>query len=187
LSFINESVSLGFIVLAVDLNSARLKSTRNSIHNHYGKNTPIVCVVPKQSNANEVKISKDICPIVKGKDTVTSLINTGFKHGHKDWNIVVTEGVWVRPNLIRKYEKFLEDEKDIFFPVVASYNVQGIPTKIFNCFWDCTLDGIMIHQKTFKEIGEFDDGDLERSRLIWAANALEKGCKLKPILGARLN
>ena len=181
----NKSISLGFIILASDLNIGRLKSTRNSIWNNYGK-VPIVCVAPKNVSTIEYKEAKELCDMHKGKDTITSLINTGFKHGHKDWNVVVMEGTWVKANIDKKYSYFMQDEKDIFFPVVTDCDIQGKPTKIYNDFWNCSLNGLMIHQRTFKEVGDLVDGSLEQSRLIWNAEAQEKGCKFKAILGAKL-
>jgi len=181
-----KPLNTGFIVLASELNTGRLKSTRNSIWNNYGKETPITCVVPNNTSTIELKAAKELCPIHKGKTTITSLINAGFKHGHKEWNILVMEGTWVKANIDKKYAYFLESEKDIFFPIVTDYDIQGKPVKIYNNFWDCSLNGLMIHQKTFKEVGDLADGSLEQSRLIWNAEAQEKGCKFKAILGAKL-
>jgi len=184
-NYLYKNISTGFIILATELNVGRLKSTRNSIWSHYGK-VPMICVVPKNVSATELKEAKEICGIHKGKDTITSLINTGFKFGHKEWNIIVIEGTWVKANIDKKYSCFLEDEKDIFFPIVTDFDIQGKPTKIYNNFWDCSLNGLMIHQKTFKEVGDFTDSSLENSRLIWNAEAQEKGCRFKAILGAKL-
>lgn len=180
-----NELSIGFIILSVDLNVARLKSTNNSIRAHFG-DASIVCVADKSVSAEEYKKAKDICNVYKGQNTVTSLINTGFKHAHKEWNVLIMEGTWVRPHFSKKYLNFVESEKDILFPVTVDYDVQGKPKHIYNTFWNCSLNGLMIHHKTFKEVGQLEDGDLENSRLIWAASAQEKNCKFKAILGVKL-
>ena len=183
----NNKLSIGFIILSTELNSGRLKSTRNSIINHYSINTPVVCIVSKSAAAGEIKAAKEICPVHKGGETITSLINAGFKHGHKDWNIIVMEGTWVRGNIDKKYSYFLQDERDIFFPIVTDYDIQGKPNKIYNQFWESSLNGIMIHSKTFKETGDFIEGEsLELSRLGWAEKAITKGHRFKAVLGAKL-
>ena len=183
----SKTLSIGFIILSSELNSGRLKSTRNSIWNHYGEKIPMTCVVPKNAPAGEVKVAKELCSVHKGGETITSLINAGFKHGHKEWNIIVIEGTWVRGNIDKKYSYFLQDEQDIFFPVVTDYDIQGKPSKIYNQFWECSLNGVMIHNKTFKQVGDFIDGEsLELSRLGWTEQAISLGCRFKAVLGAKL-
>ena len=183
----NKLPSIGFIILASELNVGRLKATRNSIWNHYNDQIPMVCVVPKNTPASEIKIAKGLCSIQKGKDTVTSLINTGFKHGHKEWNVIIMEGTWVKGNIDKKYSYFFEDEKDIFFPIVVDYDIQGKPVKIYDRFQVCSLNGVMIHSKTFKQVGNFiDDESLDLSRLGWEEKARSIGCRFKAILGAKL-
>ena len=182
-----NKLNVGFIILSPELNTGRLKSTRNSIWNQYDQATPIVCVAPKSAPAGELKAAKELCDVQKGKDTITSLINAGFKHGSKEWNIVIMEGTWIRSHVDRKYSCFLEDEKDIFFPIVTDYDIQGKPSRIYDTFWECSLNGIMIHQKTFKQVGDFEDGEsLELSRLGWTEQAQSMGFRFKAVLGAKL-
>ena len=182
-----DNLNLGFIILSPELNTGRLKSTRNSIWNQYGQASPIVCIVAKGAPTGEIKAAKELCDVQKGKDTITSLINAGFKHGTKGWNIMVMEGTWLRTHVERKYSFFMEDEKDIFFPIVSDYDIQGKPSKIYDKFWECSLNGVMIHQKTFKQVGDFEDGEsLELSRLGWTEQALSMGCRFKAVLGAKM-
>ncbi|RDJ35645.1 MAG: hypothetical protein DWQ19_12570 [Crenarchaeota archaeon] len=173
--------------MSPELNSGRLKSTRNSIWNYYNESVPIVCMASKNAHSSEIKKAKELCPVHKGKDTITSLINAGFKHGHKEWNIVVMEGVWVRKRIDKKYSCFLESEKDIFYSIVMDYDKQGMPVKIYKDFWESSLNGLAIHQKTFKEVGELLDIDsLELSRLGWFEKAQSVNCNFKAVLGANL-
>jgi len=176
-------LDVGFIVISTEPNIVRLKSTKNSILKHY-HHAPVICAVPKSTPAEDMKELKTICPVYRGKETITSLMNVGMKHADKEWNIFIMEGAWMRANLNKKYGYFHESEKDIFFPIVVDYDIQGKPVKIYDNFWDCSLNGIMIHKKTFKEVGEFTDD--EEARLFWAAQAVEAGCKFKPILGAKI-
>ena len=71
-------MDLGFIILCPDRNIGGLRNTLLSIsHNSY--NREALAVVGSDATAAEIKTMKEICPIHKGKDTITSLINTGMK------------------------------------------------------------------------------------------------------------
>jgi hypothetical protein len=143
-------------------------------------------VTNKSTPAIDVKEMKTLCPVYKGGNTITSLINTGIKRGHKEWNFLVMEGVFLRRGLANRYSTFMEDELDVMFPIVVDYNRDMYPTHIHSTFEDCTLNGMLIHQKTFKKVGNLSDNPLDVSRLMWAAEAREKGVKFKAILGNKI-
>lgn len=180
-----KTLDIGFVILASDPNIGQLKGTIRSIKSHYPKSS-YLCVVGKNTKADELKEIKELCPCVKGKDTITSLINTGISKGNKEWNILVMSGSWVRPNLDKKYSLYVESNKDVLFPIVTDYDIQGKPSKIYMSFDDCSLNGIMLHQKTFKEVGDFSDNPLEISRFMWMIQAQDMGVKFKAILGAKI-
>jgi len=180
-----KSLDFGFIILTPDNNPALLKYTVNSIKRNY-PNQSHLCVVGDSINPDVLKELKIISPVVKGRDTITSLINAGMKKGHKGWNVIVMCGCWVHGGLDRKFSYFLESEKDVIFPIIANYNREGKPVEIFSNFMDCTLNGILIHQKTFKEVGDMTDDSLEKSRMMWAATAIDMGCKFKSVLGVKI-
>lgn len=180
-----KDLDLGFVILAPDRNPCRVRSTFNSIKNNYG--LPCVCAAGGDATAADMKELKDVCPTYKGKDTMESLINTGIKKGNKAWNILVLEGTWIQRNIDRKYSYYIEDEKDVLFPITTTRNKDGYPVEFYNTFEKCTLNGIMIHQKTFKSIGNFTEEDeFSKSKFIWAMKAFGKGCKFKAILGVRI-
>lgn len=125
-----------------------------------------------------------ICETIKGYDTITSLINVGMKKTKADWNAIVFAGSWVRSNIYRKFDLFVEKEKDILFPVVDG--------KIN--FTEGSMNGIIIHKDTFKEVGDFSTApmqksgcsDLELIKLFWSLQAIEKGCTFKAIIGMKI-
>ena len=86
----------------------------------------------------------------------------------------------------KKFSLFVEDEKDILFPIFTEYNKEGFPKKIRSNFEEATLNGMMIHQKTFKAVGPFNDESLTVSKFLWAVEATQKGCRFKAVLGTRL-
>jgi len=183
--FHRKKLSFGFVVLSPEHNIGRIQGTVRSIKNYYD-NMPINCVVDKDTTTSELKEIKEICPTSKGKGTITSLLNVGIKKGHKEWNIIVIEGAIVRPKLGYRYGSWVEDEKDILFPIVVDYNRDGMPIKIYNDFQESTLNGMCIHQKTFKKIGNFTENPLEISKRFWALDAISQGCKFKSILGTKM-
>ncbi len=182
---VNLVENLGFIIISPEPNLGRLKSTCTSIRNNYGIKSDIICIVCDQTKEN-LEDYNSYCPSFKGRNTITSLINLGFKKTKKAWNILIVEGSYVKANIDRKYCQFIKDEKNILFPVVCDYDIQGKPTKIYNNFWDCSLNGMLIHKETFKKVGNFSDTDLAESRLFWCYEAQRIGCEFKAILGAKM-
>jgi hypothetical protein len=83
-----------------------------------------------------------------------------------------------------KLNQFLNSEKDILFPVVD---------RKMN-FVDGSINGIVVHKKAFKEIGDIAPNSLQKvgyndfeiSKLFWAMDAVEKGYKFKAIVGMQI-
>ena len=51
----------------------------------------------------------------------------------------------------------------------------------------CTLNGLMIHKKTFNKVGKFEEEEnLQMCKLLWGCKAAEYGCKFKAILGYQI-
>lgn len=180
-----DDLNIDFIILCPDVNIGQLKLTSKSIKNTH-KNSSFVAIVPKGTNAEDIKEYKEICPVFKGKDTVASMMNTGLKNGGKEWNAFLMEGSFLDFDLSKKYASFCKCIKDILMPIDWDCDIQGKPTKIYSNFYDCSLNGLTIHQKTFKEVGDFSDNPLEISRLMWSLAAVEVGCKFKSILGTKI-
>lgn len=176
---------MGFIILAPEHNLARIKLTVKSIKANCGK--PCLCVVDDTTSKEEIKEIKEICPCVKGKSTITSLINAGLSKGHPNWNIIIMEGVWIKPTIEKKYYRFLQDEKNVVYPLMIEFDRLGKVQKTYSNFYDCSLNGIMIHKKLFNSVGKLaDEETLENARILWAANALKKRAKLTGITGIRI-
>lgn len=156
-------------------NPSLLKSTVNSIRFKY--DSPVVSITEKSVKSQSFKEMNAVCPTCKGGSTYTSLINAGLKHPPAEWNIIVIAGTYVRCRLAQKYSMFVENEKDIIYPVVeGKYN-----------FVDATINGLMIHKDCLKEVGKMAEvGAFEVCKLMWALDAIEKGYKFKAILGVKL-
>jgi len=181
-------INFGFVILAPERNVGMLSGTMRSIKALYPE-APSVCVVSKDATPTDMRETKKICPDTwRGRDTITSLINTGIKRGNKGWNMIIMEGARARRCIDIKYSQFIKDEKDILFPIVTDYNKEGRPVRIYKSFPDCTLNGIFIHQTTFKKIGDIPEecSDLMEAKLFWATIAIENGCRFKGILGTKL-
>lgn len=180
-----KDINFGFVIIAPSHHYGNICCTVRTIKNRY-PGIQHICVVGNDTSAENFKELNEVCPTHKGKDTITSLLNTGMKKGCKDWNLFVIEGSIVRPNLNRKYSLFIEDEKDVLFPIVTEYEKTGKIKRVRSDFEDATLNGMFLHTKTFKAVGNFVDSSILSSKFIWATKAQELGCKFKGVLGARL-
>jgi hypothetical protein len=153
-----------------------LWNTVSSIQVYY-PDRPCVCATGEETPEEELKIMRKKCVTRVGKNTITSLINAGMNHAPSPWNFIVIAGSYVRAGLDQKFSYFVEKDKDILFPIVDR--------KLY--FPDGSINGILMHKKTWKEIGEMSEYEsLELCKLEWASRAIEKGCTFKGVVGAKI-
>lgn len=155
------------------MNLTSLKLTAKSIAKNY-EGIPFFAVVPKSATKEEIEIFKEICPIIKGKNTIASLINTGIKNGNDEWNLIIFAGNWIKSKVDYKYFKFINSDNDVLFPIVnGKYN-----------FLDGSLNGLMINKKFFNKINKLSEKeDLDICKLNWAMSVIENKGVFKAILG----
>jgi hypothetical protein len=166
----------GFIILCSERKINLLISTANSIKNRY-KNIPFICVTDSGAKNIDLKEMRSICPTFKGKNTFSSLINVGVKNSKTDWNFIVFAGSTVRSKLNEKFSVFIEDDKDILFPIV-DYKYD---------FVSGSLNGLFFHKKAMKEIGNINEEEsLENVKTLWAAEAISKGYRFKAIANSSI-
>jgi hypothetical protein len=170
-----KKLDLGWVILCADHNPSALRTTANSIRRRY--DGPIVAAVPFDLPDDLFREMSVICPVFKGGDTITSLINAGMDAAQADWNITVMAGVWARQNLDKKYSYFIENEKDILYAIVDNYYE----------FPDCSLNGIMVSREAWRSIGHFcPKNPLPICKLFWAQQAIDKGMQLKAVIGVKM-
>ena len=182
----NHTHKFSFIVICPEANAPRVKSTINSIKKLYQGISSLV-VVPDSIAQTEIDLLKEFCFVKKGGKKITSLINTGIKNGHTDWNILLMEGCKPSARTVGKIFNFIDDESNIMFPVSADRDREGKIHKTYTSFDECSLNGITIHQKTFQKIGGFSNNPLLTSKFFWQMDAIEKGCSFRGVLGMNLN
>jgi hypothetical protein len=176
MNFLPKDLDVGFIIICADSNTSLLKGTAKSIKNRYSGH-PYIGVVEQGTSKEEINDLKEICPIYKGKKTITSLINTGMRNGNKEWNLIVIAGSWLVGTEVKRFSHFVENEKDILFPIIDQ----------IGDFERGSINGILLHKKTFKEVGPLSDNNpLHLCKRIWALDAAAKGCKFKAILGPKI-
>lgn len=178
-------LDFGYTILSLDYNIGGLKNTIRSIKNNYD-NAKIICVVNQDVSKEQFKEMKEICDIYKGGKTVTSLINKSFEKIKHEWNILIIEGARICKNLEKRYSTWIKDEKDIIYPLIVENDKNGHPQRIYDSFYNCTLNGICINKKFYKQVGNLSDNPLEVSRKFWAIEANSKSAKFKTILGIRI-
>lgn len=169
-----QNLDFGFIILCPDRNIGGLRGTVRSTNKNYPK-SPKLCVVSNDTTKQEMTEFSDICPTYKGKESYASMINLGLKKARSEWNFILVAGTHIKTRFYHKYAYFIDDEKDILFPIADG-----------RCnFVETTLNGLLFNKKAIQEVGEFRELALEEAKTYWAAEALEKGYRLKAILGAR--
>lgn len=183
---VGSQSKITFVVLSPDHNIGRLKGSIRSIKNNYDENADIICVVEKCVKKSEVEEMSQECPVFKGGETITSLMNAGVKHAKKEWCMFLMEGAWLPKNIESRYFKWISSERDVLFPIVVNYDIQGQPIKILSEFSESTLNGMLIHKNFFEEVGKFTDNPIKISKEFWGIDASLKGASFKAILGVKI-
>lgn len=177
-------MDLGFIILCPDRNPGGLKNSVGSI-NHHSYKRDMICVVGNDANETDLKVLKPYCQILKGDETLTSLVNKGMKANKHDWAFIMFSGSRIPTFLERKLENFAKTDRDVLYPVLDFQRTD---------FISGSFNGVMIHSKLFKEVGDFPtfqaqkDGlnDFELAKTFWAMDAIDAGAKFKGIVGMRI-
>ena len=165
------------MILCPNLDIPALRNTVRRI-GFYFPEADCLAVKPKGTSRAVSAEMKDICPVAAGKETDLSLINSGLKKSSRDWNFILYAGAVIRPRFYVRYERFLEDEKDVMFPIVNSQQTD---------FIEGTMNGLLIHKKTWQEVGPFEEKiDIFMGKLLWALEAKQKGVRFKALLGAKM-
>jgi hypothetical protein len=176
-------MDVGFLVLCPNKNATGLKISLGSINN-YSYNREAICVVGDNANDEDAAKLGELCPIHKGGNTLTSLINVGMKQLKHDWAFILFSGSKIPKYLERKFDLFVKNDSDVLFPVVDR-----------KCnFVEGSFNGVMINTKFFKKIGDFQtsnidkDGfnDFEFTKMLWAIGAINQGATFKGIVGMKI-
>lgn len=176
-------VDLGFIILCPDRNTGGVKNTCGSIR-HHSYNRDVICIVGSDATKKEIEEMNEMCPTYKGKDTITSLVNKGFYHLKHEWGLLLFAGSRIQPFLERKISTFINSTQDILYPIDINHLD----------FVSTSFNGVIINKNFFKEVGKFPESKMEKDnmndfefvKMLWAVDALEKGAKLKGILGIKI-
>lgn len=179
-------IDINFVILSPEPNIGRLKGTVRSIKNNYKIDANIVCSVAKETKKPQIEEMNTVCNTFKGGDTMTSLINAGIKNSKPGWTMLMMEGVHLPRNIQYRYSIWIEGTKDILFPIIMSYDKEGVPTKVYNTFAECTLNGILVDRDFFLKVGKLSENPLKISREFWAMEAAEKEATFKAILGIKI-
>jgi hypothetical protein len=173
----HKPIKVGFVILASEGNVGHLKTTFSSIRYNYPSSSQVV-IVPQHITDPVITEMGKMCPCYRASTTITSMINLGMEVTPcEEWNFITIAGSWIRPLLDRKYSYFIENEKDILFPIVE---------RKMN-FVDGSINGILVYKGTYHMIGPMDDKNpLEICKLFWAMDAVDKGCRFKAVLGTRV-
>jgi hypothetical protein len=175
-------MDVGIIVLCPNRNPAALKNSVGGIR-HHCLNREVIAAIPTGTPISVSKELKQYCPVYKGKDTITSLVNIGMKRLSNTWGFVIFSGSRV-PKFVEKKWNFATSDKDVLYPIVD-----------MKCnFVDGSFNGVLINKAFFQEVGDFPDvpmekpglNDFEFAKLLWATKALEAGVLFKGIVGMKV-
>jgi hypothetical protein len=135
-----KELNCHFVVICPESNVSHLRGTASVLKSHgFG----ITAVLDERASGADLAEARAICPVACGGKTITSLINCGLENGGPEWNMIVVAGSWVRPGVVKKMSHFVESDLDVLFPVVDR-----------QCsFQKGTLNGLMVHRRTFELVG----------------------------------
>ena len=168
---------LGFVILLTEFRFGGLRATTATINSNFN-NARYICSIPADSNEGDVKIAKTICPIVKGKNTISSMINVGIEKSERPWNLIVMSGNIIRHKPVMRYGRWIESKKDIMYRVTD---------KVRWKWEDASIHGMLIHKDAIREVGDFlEEESLPACKMEWATRAIQKDYKFKGIVGVRL-
>lgn len=176
-------MDVGFLILSPDRNIAGLKNTLGSIKLRCWDRS-CVCVVGEDATAKEIKEMKEFCPTFKGKNTITSLINTGIKKIKNEWICVVFGGSRVPVGMEIKLASACKKDNEVIFPLTENK---------FN-FIEGSFNGVTLNKKFFDKVGDFPTNimskhglnDFEFAKMLWAIEALKEKVVFKGVLGIRV-
>ncbi len=176
MKFQPKDLDAGFIILCTEGNVGSLKHTVKSLNFRYEKQ-PFIAVVGKGTPTEDIKEMKEMCPIYRGKDTITSLINTGMRNAQQEWNLIIFEGSWLHGRELTRLSPFVEKETDVLFPIINN----------IGNFIDGCMNGLLINKEAFKLAGPFgDDNPLDICKMMWMMEAKDKGCRFIGVLGLKI-
>lgn len=179
--------SLGFVILSPEPNVVRLRDTVRSIRMTFGEETRVVCSVAQLTKKPQLDEMKKVCRCFRGGNSVTSLMNQGMSSSKgAGWRMFVMEGVRIPRGIAGRYSRWLNDDRDVIFPITINHDRDGKPLKIMATFEDSTLNGILIHSKLFEEVGGFSDNPIGVSKEFWAMGAVARGAVFKGVLGVKI-
>lgn len=181
-----REIDINFVIISPDPNIGRLQGTIRSIRNNYRNDANILCSVVKTIKKPQFEEMNVLCRTLKGGETITSLINNGIKNSTSGWTMLVVEGACVPRNIQYKYSGWMENSSDVLFPITMNYNKEGVPTKIYSTFSECTLNGIVVDRDFFIKVGKLSENPLQISREFWSLEAAEQGAVFKAILGIKI-
>ncbi len=172
-----KPLKFGFIILCPSLNIGHLKNTVSSTDICFPE-AKVAIVLPANCKKEEFDDVSKLKKTYKGGKTVASMINTGVENAPcKDWNFLLFPKGWIKSRVDIKYSYFVENEKDILFPVI-NRNLN---------FIEADINGLFFHKKSFEDAGPFPDTEsLDTSKLIWATKAIKAGYHFKGIIGGRV-
>lgn len=172
----SKQLKFGFIILCPEHTIPLLKQTVNSIVNHY-RQIPYVCVTDETASKEDLEEMKAICPTYKAGKTYSSLINLGMKKAPAEWNFLVCAGSTMRANMDRRFSCFVEGDGDILYPIAER-----------KCnFVDGTINGLFLNKKMFKKVGDMAETcPWDICKTIWAAQAIDVGCRFKAIANCKI-
>lgn len=179
--------SLKFVIVSPEPNVVRLRDTVRSIKTTFGNEARVVCSVVQSTKKPQLDEMKEVCACFRGGNSVTSLMNYGMSAIKGDgWRMFVMEGVRIPRGIAGRYARWINDERDVVFPITINHDRDGRPLKIMATFEESTLNGMLIHSKLFSEVGLFSENPIGVSKKFWAIGAAERGAVFKGILGVKI-
>lgn len=165
-------IDFGVIILCPDKNKHSLHITHSSLV-HKFCNPEIIAILPSNSSPFDFRDFKEYCDTYKGGESLSSLINTGFKKLKKEWVFIMIAGSRVKQFTERRLHQFAIKPTDVLY-CVKNFNRD---------FLESQLSGTLINRNFFETTGGFQEISVEEAKKTWGYEAKGKGATFKGIVG----
>lgn len=168
---------LGFVIICPERNWGGLRASAASVRQAC-PGADLVSVVPDSATDAEVAEFSTAARTLRGRGTISGLMNVGLGAVRGRWRLVFVAGNTVREPVLRKYDRLLGSDKEVVFPVIDRRWT----------FDAASINGLLLPGRAVEEVGPFSETeeDLATVKLLWAATAIEKGYGFRALVGVRV-
>jgi len=169
-----KSLDVSMAIVAADKNVNKINETLKHKYKIFDKYEKIIITNNLEFDYfNDEKLNK----INTESFQVLKNYDIALKNCKTEWCFLLHAGTCLQFDVIDRLSKYITSDTDILFPV---------KNRVYE-FIKNPLNGLLINKKTYNKIGVFwNDSPENMMKLLWAFDAIKKGCLFKAIVGINI-